>query len=249
MEYVEIPNLPRKKVKRVIVDYRTDKEIIFSLENLGITVYLSCEIPALYDSVKGHTDMSICHIGKNSFVCEPTSYDYYASTLKLDGINLIKGFAHLTSTYPHDIAYNIAQVSAEKAFHRVAFTDINIIKNSLCSKYINVAQGYSKCNVCVVAENAIMTQDESIYINAQKHGINALKIANGNIFLKGFDYGFIGGATGLISNDILAITGNVENLVDYGKIVDFCAIYGVKVYSLTDKIPVDIGSIIPITYD
>ncbi len=249
MEYVKIPNLPVKKVKRVIVDYRADEKIISSLQNLGIIVYLSCEIPSLYDAVKGHPDMSICHIGANNFVCEPSTYSYYKKTLKLENINLIKGYTHLTSTYPHDIAYNVARVSVDKAFHKTAFTDREILLNSKSVNLINIAQGYSKCNVCVVSENAIITQDESIYINALNNGINTLKISNGNIFLKGFDYGFIGGASGLVSNDILAVTGNVENLVDYDRIIEFCTGYGVKVYALTDDIPADIGSIIPISYD
>lgn len=248
MKYIEIPGLPTSKVRRVIIDYRTDEKIVSALNELGIITYPSCEISALYDAVKGHSDMSICHIGGNTFVCEPSSYEYYKRLLNFDDINLICGATHLTDTYPYDIAYNVAWISRNKALHKRAYTDGKIRENTL-AEFINVSQGYTKCNVCLVAENALITQDNSIYINAQKAGINTLKISIGNIFLQGFDYGFIGGASGLISGDTLAITGNVEKLVDFERIISFCNEHSVKVISLTDKIPTDIGSIIPISYD
>ena len=247
MEFLSCPNLPIKKVSYVIVDYRTDENIIAALENQGITVFLSAKVNSLYNAVCGHPDMSIHHLGGCDFVCEPSVYDYYMHTLNLQGINLIKGFSHLTSTYPYDIAYNVARVS-RYAFHKTDYTDREILNNSKNINFINVSQGYSKCSVCIIAQNAIITDDDNIYKNACQHGFDVLKINKGGILLEGFDYGFLGGATGLISNDILAITGNVEKHVDYIKITNFCGKYGVKLFNLSDKIPADIGSIIPIAY-
>ncbi len=247
MQFLSIPNLPDRKVGYVIVDYRTNKKIITSLEKQGITVFFSCKIDTLYDAVCGHPDMSICHLGGADFVCEPSAYEYYSRTLTLPGINLIKGETRLTCTYPYDIAYNIAYVSGV-VFHKKKYTDKTIAKNLNKARFIDVSQGYSKCSTCIVAENAIITDDDSIYAKAYENGIDALKIRKGVVALKGFEYGFIGGATGLISNDTLAITGNVEKHVDWVEIFDFCARKGVKVYTLTDDFPVDIGSIIPIAY-
>lgn len=247
MQFLSEPNLPNKKVGAVLIDYRSSRQIVNSLKNLNIKVYFTCEVKALYDSVRGHPDMSIHHIGNNCFVCEPTTYEYYKNLFKNENINLIKGFSVLTSTYPYDIAYNIARVS-NYAFHKTAYTDKYIKDNSLHIHFVDVSQGYSKCAVCPISKNAIITDDESIFINARKIGIDTLKIEKGSIFLKDFDYGFFGGSTGLLSNDLLAVTGNVENIVDHAKIIDFCAKYGVKVYSLTEEKPIDIGSIIPIAY-
>ena len=247
MEFLSEPNLPRKKVGYVIIDCRSDKKIIKALEDMGITVFLSCKIDSLYDSVSTHPDMGIHHIGGNVFVCEPSTYDYYKQTLTLPGIKLIKGSSKLTSTYPFDIAYNVARVSS-LAFHKTKYTDATIIQQSKNVKFIDVAQGYSKCNVCIVAKNAFITDDISIYEKGVENGMDVLKINIGNILLKGFEYGFFGGATGLISNDILAVTGNVEKHIDFIKISGFCNKYGVKVKSLTPYDMVDIGSILPIAY-
>lgn len=249
MHFLEFPNLPANKVKRVIVDYRTDYKIINSLEKKNIKVYLTCEMRNLSFAVKGHADMSICHVGGNRFICEPSAYEYYINTLNIDGIEIIKGSSTLESTYPHDIAYNIAWISSNKIIHMSKYTDIFVKSNVNNVAIIDTKQGYSKCNVCVVSDNAIITSDESIYRNALKNEIDALKISNGNISLNGYEYGFIGGATGLISNDTLALTGNVHLLPECDKIIDFCRKYNVKIESLSNDMPVDIGSIIPISYD
>lgn len=247
MEFLSEPNLPTKKVGYVIIDCRSDKQIIKAIEDMGITVFLSCKIDCLYDSVSTHPDMGIHHIGGNVFVCEPSTYDYYRQTLTLPGIKLIKGSSKLTSTYPFDIAYNVARVS-NFAFHKTKYTDLVIREYSKNVQFIDVAQGYSKCNICIVAKNAFITDDISIYEKGVENGIDVLKINTGDVLLKGFKYGFFGGATGLISHDILAITGNVEKHVNFMEIYDFCSKYGVKVESLTPDYMVDIGSILPLAY-
>ncbi|MBE7026862.1 MAG: hypothetical protein E7410_04795 [Ruminococcaceae bacterium] len=247
MEFLSEPNLPTKKVGYVIIDCRCDKKIIKALEDMGITVFLSCKIDSLYDSVSTHPDMSIHHAGDNVFVCEPSAYDYYAQMLTLPGIKLIKGSSKLTSTYPFDIAYNVARV-ANFAFHKIKYTDLLVREHSKNIQFIDVAQGYSKCNICIIAKNAFITEDASIYEKGVENGMDVLKINTGDVFLKGFEYGFFGGATGLISHDILAITGNVEKHINFMEIVNFCSKYSVKVKSLTRENIVDIGSILPVAY-
>ncbi len=248
MNFIQMPNLPKSKVKRVIVDYRCNDKILDALKQLNITTYPSCNIKSLYPAVCGHPDMSICHVGKNKFICEPTSYDYYKKTLTINSIELIKGCTYINGTYPYDIAYNIACVS-NVAFHKLSCTDNLITENLDNVNFVNVAQGYSKCNTAIISDKAIITEDESIHCAALQSNIDSLLIKKGGISFEGFEYGFIGGSVGLIDKDILAITGNVEKHVDYAKIITFCEKYNVKLYCLTDDIPVDIGSIIPITYE
>ncbi len=248
MHFLSIPYLPTRKVKYVIIDYRTDKKIIKSLEEQGLTVFFTKKIDSLYDAVSGHADMGICHLGGRNFVCEPSVYDYYASTLRLPGINLIKGSSAITSTYPYDIAYNVARVS-NFAFHKIKYTDNEILDNLKNVSFVNVSQGYSKCSVCVVSKNAIITDDESIHNKAVENDIDVLLVSKGQISLPGFDYGFIGGATGLISIDVLAVTGNIKLHSDYDKIFDFCFKHGVNILCLSDDMPCDIGSIIPVAYE
>lgn len=247
MDFLLHPNLPTGAVQAVLVDYRTDKEIIKALKNLNIDVYLSCKIENLQKSVNGHADMGIHHIGKECFVCEPSVCQYYQQLFGSANIKLIRGNTCLTSTYPQDAAYNVARVG-NFAFHKIKYTDKTIL-DMLCNTnvtIINTAQGYSKCNICPINENAIITEDESVFRTAQKYGIDVLKISKGYVQLDGFSYGFFGGATGLISKGKLAVTGNIHGHSDYDKIVEFCKKYCVQIVELTNSKPIDIGSILPI---
>ena len=73
---------------------------------------------------------------------------------------------------------------------------------------ISSRQGYSRCSVCVVSDNAIITADEGICRSAEAHGVDVLKIRPGYIDPPGFDYGFIGGqASKFQTQSLLSLEG------------------------------------------
>lgn len=242
--FLNNPNLPQKKVNSVLIDYRAEKAKK-ALEDMNIKVYLTPNTNIAYPAISGHADIAFHILNEKYAVAAPEVYDYYCSLFGKE--HIIMGKHKIKSTYPGDIAYNIARIG-KIAFHYKKYTD-NIIfeyykQNGV--KLINVKQGYSKCSVCIVSEKAIITQDKSIAQAAIDNNIDALLISEGQIKLKGFPYGFIGGATGLISRETLVCSGNAENHPDYCRIKAFCNKYGVNVCSLYDDILEDIGSIIPI---
>ena len=111
-------------------------------------------------------------------------------------------------------------------------------------RILNTKQGYAKCSICIVSDNAIITADKNIYDAAIKNDIDVLMIDSEGIFLDGYDNGFIGGATGLMEKDLLCINGNIELHKDGKRIKDFCLKYGVRTISLSDEPIKDIGTII-----
>ena len=78
-------------------------------------------------------------------------------------------------------------------------------------------------------------------------GIDSLLIPpQKNIRLRGYDYGFIGGCTGLISETQMAFAGDF-NLLNSSEIIGkFLEKHGVKPVSLDNSCIHDIGSIIPL---
>lgn len=62
--------------------------------------------------------------------------------------------------------------------------------------------------------------------------------------MRKLDYGFIGGATGLIDNNTLAVNGDINSHPDSEQIKLFCHKYNVDIISLKDDKLVDIGTII-----
>lgn len=230
--------------KCVLIDYRTPFCVVNTLKEMNIDVRFTSKFPVLYDAVNGHPDMVFCRVDENIFVCEPTLYDYYKAMFPT--LNIIKGETRITGTYPYDIAYNTARVG-DYAICNMEYTDKKILeyldKNNI--KIINVKQGYSKCSICVVDDNSIITSDKGIAKKSSEY-LNVLLIKEGNIILPGVSSGFIGGCSGKLADDILAVCGNLKYHSDYNAISDFCNKCGVNIVSLSDEQLFDVGTIIPI---
>lgn len=247
MQFIKLPNLPHNKVKVVIVDYKTDSKTIKTLKELNIDVIKSCRCNGLNSAVDGHPDMQIHHLEDNKFICSPGCYDYYLNALKQYSAILYKGSIRLTGNYPYDIAYNVASVG-NFVFCNKKYTDFNIYDYNINigKKIIDIKQGYSKCSICIVSNSAIITSDKSIAVIAKENKIDVLLINEGHIELKPYNYGFIGGCSGLLSPSLLAFNGNIRKHPDYMQIKNFCVKYNVKTFSLSEDKLYDIGTIMPI---
>ena len=164
---------------------------------------------------------------------------------KMPEIEVIPGKTILKENYPYDISYNAARVGNNIICNK-NFTDDIIIefanKNGL--NLINTKQGYAKCSICVVSNDAIITSDKNIQSVAIKNGIDVLLVNDNEIKLAGFDHGFIGGATGLLNKNLLAVNGNIKLHTNYNEIMKFCAKHNVEVISLNNDEIIDIGSIL-----
>ncbi len=248
-KHINTPNFPDAKVKMAIIDYRADKDILRSLSDLGVDVIKTTGCDELYNSIKGHPDILMHHIGGKIIVLAPNVYDVLAPNLIKKGFAVTKGDAWLHRNYPNNIAYNILRIG-EYAFHNLKYTDrqIRILYENMNIKLHHVNQGYTKCSVALVNEKAVITSDIKIAQKLEKCNIESLLIRPGGIELEDLDYGFIGGASGLISNTEIAFTGSIYELRDYKRILKFLDEKGVSVKILSSKKIIDIGSIIPLTY-
>jgi len=248
-EFINNPNLPDKGVRTVILDYRTDIEILLSLSNMGIDIIKTNCCRELYGAIKGHPDILMHHIGDNSIVIAPNIYDKVAPKLQKKGFALTKGAAWLHRNYPQNIAYNVLRIG-KLAFHNTKYTDVEIkhFYEKLGIKFIHVNQGYTKCSVCVVDEYSVITQDIGIAKVMETNGIDVLHIESGDIDIVGLNYGFIGGASGLISKGVIAFSGNISEMKSFDKIVEFITLKGIDIKILSNKKIMDIGSITPVSY-
>lgn len=247
-KHISIPNIPNSKVKTVVVDYRVDNEILNSLNDMGIEVIKTTECNSLYKAINGHPDILMHHIGGKTIVLAPNIYDNLAQLFIKKGFAVTKGDAWLHRNYPNNIAYNVLRIG-EYAFHNLKYTDrqIRILYENMNIKLHHVNQGYTKCSAALVNEKAIITSDIKMAKEFEKYNIESLLIKPGEIRLLGLDYGFIGGATGLISDKEIAFTGSLNGLKDYKKILKFLDEKGVAVKILSSKKIIDIGSILPLT--
>ena len=240
-------DLSIKKVACVIVDRNAPDSLFKYLEEQKIEYIKSGYIKNVIDAVSTHPDMQICYIGNNKYVCEPSMFDYYSEKLDRYNVNLIKGEKHILSTYPDDISYNVV-VTDSIAFHNLEYTDrflLKEIENTDISIY-NVKQGYTKCATCVVGDKAFVTSDKSIYKMCVENDVDCLFIEMGSIKLDDDLDGFIGGCSGMISDDTLLFCGDLSMHPSYNDIVEFALKYRINIVSSSKDILTDIGSIIPV---
>ncbi|WP_129596005.1 DUF6873 family GME fold protein [Anaerophilus nitritogenes] len=246
-QYLETPFLPKKDVNTIIVDGRISNTLEKSLKDLKLQILKTPHCKELYESISYHPDILLHPVTGKDVVIAPNVYEKIAPLLNSLGIYTYKGDTILKRNYPENIAYNIGRVG-KFAIHNFKYTDPFTLKLLQDNKIecIDVKQGYTKCSICVVNEKAMITSDKGIAKEVKKYGIDILLIQPGYIDLFGLEYGFIGGSSGFVKNDKLAFTGNLKKHPDYRTICKFLNNYEVKPVFLTEKDPVDIGSIIPI---
>lgn len=228
----------------VIVDCRAANRTVYSLESLGFRIIPTIKINSLYNAIATHADIQIHYMGNNRFICAPEAFKHYKKYLPCE-FELIKGSKRLSSEYPDDVAYNAA-VLRDYVICNSAYTAAEILSEykSMSKKILNVRQGYSKCNTCIVNGKAIITSDRGIAKTAEEHELDVLEIEIGHIKLRNLNYGFIGGATGMIKENLLAVNGDINTHPDGDYIKQFCKNHGTELFSLKDGSLEDIGTII-----
>lgn len=238
--FIKSPNCPEGKVTlAVAANY---PEITAALKNEGIRV-ISLKNDVLSDEVSAHSDMLLCHTGDQEIFIDPSQN---TDKFIYEGFNIQK-VSPLFEKYPFDARLNIAAADNYFICNKKS-ADKNLYEFLLsCGKkpfYVN--QGYTKCSVCFVTENAVITEDFSIASALKYSGIEVLVISKGDICLSDKHYGFFGGSTGKTDKYTLAVTGEMKYHSDAEKIIRFCEKHGVKIKELIKGRITDIGGILPL---
>lgn len=239
------PFIPLMDANVTIVAGNTDREIINTLKNLNLKVIPTIKCEEVDDSIGYHPDIVLHPINHNTLVITPNVFDYYKDRLSGLNLKLIKGEKKLGSKYPLDIAYNVGRIHGA-AIHNFKHTD-EVLKFYLKKQnidLIDVNQGYTKCSMAIISEDSIVTADYPIYNRLTELGYDVLLIEPGYIDLKGQKYGFIGGATGNLSKDIVLVSGNLIDHPDRVKIKNFIYKKNKKIYFLSKSKISDLGTII-----
>ena len=132
-------------------------------------------------------------------------------------------------------------------YYKEIFKDKKVLlsHSSLSAKYpgydlVNIKQGYAKCS-CLVTHDFVITSDGGIY-ESLKGLIPIYKIDHGQIKLQNFNYGFIGGATGVLGKKIF-FTGDFSHHSSYEEILKIINKYDYEIEILSDDTIEDFGSI------
>ncbi len=241
--FLENPNLPLNKVTTVIADI-DDIALKNLFEDLFIKIVSVDKNMFLEVPVSKHADILGNYVGKSTFLVD--KHQVKLSRFVEDNNGKLIIIDEIKSPYPNDCLLNFADIGDYIICNKSILTEK--IANHLPEKaIIDVKQGYSKCSICICKRNTVITDDISIYKAISTcDSIKSLLVEKGNIAIKKYDYGFIGGCCGLIDKDVLLFNGDLSTHTDFDKIKKFLYDNKVNYIDIKGKPLTDIGSIIPI---
>ena len=245
MSYIKNANLPEKKVKTVIAGGLSSKTTR-GLKEYGIEIIDIKPVENADKRIQHHADLVFLPLGdKNSAIAKEA--DYLTKTKQICRMNILKSDVLLSAEYPHDCPLNCVIIG------KYMICNVDTVRKDVLEycrrnsfEVLNVKQGYTKCSVVPVSENAVITDDISIYKGC-KDKLDVLFVDKGFVRLDGFEYGFIGGSAGKLGCNLLAFTGRIYDDLIRNKIENFCSLHNVQCVYLSDEKIYDVGSIIPIT--
>lgn len=209
-----------------------------ALSRYGADVLWLPDDPDVDPRLAGHADLCVFYPGGGAVFAAPGVYDLLVNYLTNRGYAVLRS-AGQGQRYPRDAGLCVC-TTGEYTIYNSKTIDPALL-GQLAGGRIDVPQGYTKCSVCVVASDAIITADDVIASRAASAGMDVLKIAPGYILLDGFDYGFIGGASFKLDADTLAFTGTLDAHPDQAAIAAFLKKHGLRAVYLTDGPLFDIG--------
>ncbi len=145
--------------------------------------------------------------------------------------------------YPYDAIFNALTLG------NTVFMKENTISESIKTyaekselRTVNTEQGYPACTT-LGFENSAITADLGMAKILENNGVNVTVIRNGDISLPPYEYGFIGGASGVCGNKIYFL-GDISTHRDYGLINKAVSDAGYTLVSLSDEPLADLGRIL-----
>lgn len=241
------PNLPTEKVSAVVVG-GVDPRVIRSLEAMGIWTLAVGPNRSLPAALCRHADMLVHLLGDGTAIVARGEHRL-CNALSGFGFSAVYLQKELAPRYPGDVPLNAARVGGRLVCN-AEYTAPELLEaaRKMELEIIDVRQGYARCSLCIVSENAVITADEGLANTLQKAGLDVLKIIPGCIRLPGYGYGFIGGCCGKLDASTMAFAGDVLTHPDGKKILAFLEACGVKACNLLEEGEklLDVGSILPV---
>lgn len=195
--------------------------------------------------VSCHADMIIFSFGQSAVLPKQYIERYPEITewlINRCGVDIIKSTTPRDRSYPFDVSLNILLCGNYAFSLKKATSDeaMSLIKSNGL-QHVNVKQGYSACSTLAL-DNALITADPNITSAAEQCGISCLKITGGHIKLRGYNEGFIGGASGVCENKVYFL-GNIMTHPDGENILAFLTEHGYEAISLGNGELEDFGGI------
>ncbi len=221
-------------MKQCIISFE-DKDIVDKMQELGFICHNTISSDCVSDTISTHSDILYLKTEDKHVIishCQKANLSILEKAGYSVDINHDLKPGYKTESYLNFIINKEYAISNPK-------TALNL---NLSQKRINVKQGYTKCSVLCVNESAYITADNGIHKILLDNNLDCLLLENTHINLTGYEYGFIGGASAKISEREILFFGDIPNMEEKKKVVEFLNKYSVKAIFIENKMLNDIGS-------
>ncbi len=227
----------------LLIGERYRSRLAQSLAAQGIDAFWLPDNAALDPRLAGHADLSAFVCKDRAVVAESLYSSYIVNYLTNRGYKTVRS-GRQGPAYPDDVGLCVCWTGRYTIYNpRTADPSV---PEMLDGVPVAVSQGYAKCAAFVVDDHSIVTADAGVSRAAKNAGMDVLDITPGYIALDGYEYGFIGGASFIISDNAVAFTGRLDEHPDNDRILIFLAKHGKKPVFLTEDPIFDIGGAIPV---
>ena len=235
-------------MKIALVDTRISQASERGLEKRGFYVLKMPPAKGISAPMASHPDMLLAKLGDNIV----TTADYIETAPYI--FSDIREYAphikiHVTDevyaeNYPKDAILNVLTVGKRM----YAKTDsvskyVLTLARELGYEIVNTRQGYPACTALALSEKDALTADRGLALTLGEWGVSVCLIENGGISLPPYEYGFIGGACGVLGADVYFL-GNPLHHPSYGRIEKELCSLGMRAIALSDEPLSDLGKII-----
>ena len=235
-------------MKITITDSRISEGAERALLKRGYTVLKLPRCPHMTEAISSHPDSLIFRIGNTVAAtcgyCETASYVFTDMRELCPSLRFAFIDVELGDRHPQDARMNAVAIGKFLlANKKTVVPEIIELAEKEGYTLLNVNQSYPNCSILKLNDENVITSDEGIARVLEENGINVLRIRQGGISLPPYDYGFIGGASG-VDGDTVYFLGDIMTHPDGEKITEFIESLGMKAVSLTDGELVDLGGIL-----
>ena len=233
--------------KLAIVDGRIPCDMLMALRSRGFLTVALPPCPTLSEPVSSHPDMLIARVGTE--LVTTADYCEIAGAEISEIFDTLRSRFHFTSDthgrdYPSDVIFN-SLVMGDKLFARVDSLSRYLVRlaESAGLRLVNVAQGYPACTVLKLSDEAAITADRGMAEALRAKGIRVYLIENGGISLPPYEFGFIGGASGVFGGAVYFL-GDASRHPSWEIISDAVEKEGLRAVMLGRCELLDLGGII-----
>ena len=234
-------------MKTIIVDNRITAKCERSLMKEGFNLI---KLPADVDlgtAVSSHPDTVLFYANREIITtadyCDIASYVFSDIREYCPDVKISFTCDTREAVYPKDCIMN-ALVIGKKIFCKKDSVSRAILSFAANHGYevINTSQGYAACTTLAFGEHAI-TSDRGLASLLENNGISVTLIEQGGISLPPYEYGFIGGASGVVGSKVYFF-GDIKSHPEGEKICSAIVSAGYTPISLSDERLADFGGII-----